>query len=138
MKKMLYLVLSALFLTACAGNGSHPPLVGQTWQLVSYGSMDAPIPALDYISAHMTFNQDGVVSGNMGCNDFSGEYRVLGDQLAFGEMIYLPMNCGLEEIMEQEVIVIGAFIGRLKYKINGDTLTIWHDSGSPTLVFKKE
>ncbi|MBN2118138.1 MAG: META domain-containing protein [Anaerolineales bacterium] len=138
MKKVFSLFLSALFLAACVGSGSNPALAGQTWQLVSYGSIESPIPAQTIMPAHMKFDQDGTFSGNMGCNDFSGEYRVLGSQLEFGEIMYFPMDCVVTEIMEQEVFVLGGLIGRLEYKISGDTLTIWHDSGSPALVFRKK
>lgn len=142
MKKALPVILSMLFLAACVGADirSDPALTGPTWQLVSYGSIESPIPALAGVDAYMEFNRDGTGSGNVGCNNFLVEYRISGGRLEFGEIISpLMEDCGINKLMEQEAIVLGALIGRLEYKISGATLTIWLDSSSmPALVFRKK
>ncbi len=137
MKIVFPILFSALFLAACAGAHGDPALTGQTWQLVSYGSNEAPIPALTWVDAYMEFNQDGTLSGNLGCNNFTVEYRVWGSSLEFGEMHYPMGVCNeINPVTEQETIVTGFLIGRLEYKISGETLTIWLDSNR--LVFRKK
>ena len=67
---------------ASAGNGSG--LEGPLWRLTEYLGPDGNgVQVPDAISASATFD-DGTVSGNAGCNDYTGTYTVAGDKLTIG------------------------------------------------------
>lgn len=136
MKKILLSVCLLLLLASCSG--TDPALTGRAWQLVSYGPLDAPVPALPGVDASATFGDDGTVSGNMGCNSFSGDYKVSGSRLKFGQMMSTLMACMENERMDQESAVLGALNGNLEYKIDGDILTIWYNGGKSALIFRGE
>jgi len=79
MKKALLLytalfVIAGLTLAACAGSASAS-VVGD-WKLVSYGSPTNPTHAVSNVEAAVTFGSDGKLNGNVGCNSFSGDYKI--------------------------------------------------------------
>lgn len=138
MKRYFLFSCMLLLLAACSGSRTDPTLTGRTWRLVSYGPLEAAIPAVAGVRAHMQFEQDGTFSGNMGCNGFSGDYRVSDDRIAFGPIMSTLMACLENERMQQESAVLGALNGSLEYTIDGDTLTIWYAGGKSALVFRGE
>ena len=63
------------------GSGNGSGLEGPLWRLTEYLGPDGNgVPVPDAISASATF-ADGTVSGNAGCNDYTGSYTVAGDKL---------------------------------------------------------
>jgi heat shock protein HslJ len=126
---LLTLVILALAVSACSGQGAQPSpqapsasLIG-AWKLTAYGPASAPTPAVEGVEAGLTFSDDGKVSGSSGCNGLGGDYTVKGDQISFGEFVSTLMACD-DPIMKQEDAAHKVLTGTATYKIEGDTLTI--------------
>ncbi|MDH3605597.1 MAG: META domain-containing protein [Acidimicrobiia bacterium] len=82
------------------------PLAGVSWQVAWYGAGASP---LDGTQISLIFRTDGTLAGIAGCNDYSADYRVDGDQLAIRDLANTEKAC-LEPdgVMEQESDYLGA------------------------------
>ena len=122
-RKTLITLLIILLSSACGRNTSDA-LVG-TWKLVSYGeSANLTHPVLG-VDAFITFNEDGSVDGNVGCNSFGGKYKLSGEEIVFSEMFSTLMACE-EPLMNQESAVLTLFNGKtiFTYEESNGTLVI--------------
>ena len=126
-KNLVFLFLIAILLTACAGE-STVSLSDTTWELVSYGLIDNPTPALPDVDAKISFSADGEIGGNVGCNGFGGSVEVLGDKIVVGPIMSTMMYC--EAVMEQESAIMMLLAGTLNFEIDGDMLTIFSEDGN--------
>jgi heat shock protein HslJ len=121
MKKYLVpLILIALLLSACT---SQEKSLAGSWKLTSYGPEGSSIPAAENTEAGLTFNEDGTVTGNSGCNGLGGEYTVEGDQIEFGPFVSTLMACE-DPIMAQESAMLQVLTGTATFDIEGDTLRL--------------
>ncbi len=116
--------LVILFVLSACGENASASLVG-TWRLVSYGdaaNLTHPIPEVD---TSISFNTDGSVDGNAGCNTLGGRYKVSGNKIVFSEMLYTAMGCE-EPLMNQEAAVFGLLNGErtFTYEESNGTLVI--------------
>jgi heat shock protein HslJ len=68
----------------------------------------------------LTFGADGIVSGNAGCNQFSGGYSVDGNTVAAGPLMGTMMACE-EPISAQEIAVMTALQNAATWSVSGDT-----------------
>lgn len=128
-KYLLFLLLASLMFSACTPQ--EQSLQG-AWTLTAYGPIGATTPAVAGSQASITFNDDGTIAGNSGCNGFGGEYTVEGDQITFSGLFSTLMAC-TDPLMSQEGTVFQVLNGTASYQIDGDTLTITN-AGS-VLVF---
>jgi heat shock protein HslJ len=131
-KYLLTLLVISLALSACAAQESSTSLLG-SWNLTAYGSTDSPTTAVREAGAQITFNEDGTVVGNSGCNGFGGEYKVEANQITFGQITSTLMACDAP-IMMQEDAAKQVMTGTATYKIEGDTLTITNKDNVLVLV----
>ena len=127
-KNLAFLFLMTVLLTACAGTD---PLSDTTWNLVSYGAIDNQTPALPDIVATISFDADGNLNGNVGCNGFGGSARISGNKIATGPLMATEMYC--EATMDQEMAVLMLLNGELAFEIDGNTLTIFSEDGKSAL-----
>jgi len=125
-KNLIILFLMTTLLTACAGTN---PLGNTTWELVSYGAIDSQTPALP---ARISFDAGGRVSGNLGCNSFSGSYKISGGKLEFDSWMATLMGCESPR-MEQETAVLMLLNGELVFESDGNTLAIFSEDGNSAL-----
>jgi len=121
-KVLLILFVIGVALSACAGDGPSASLIG-FWKLTAYGPAAAPTPAVADAEAGLTFNEDGTVTGNSGCNGLGGDYTVEGDQVTFGQIVSTLMACD-DPRMAQEDAVHQVLTDTATYKIEGNTLTL--------------
>ena len=121
-KYVLTLLVICLAVSACAPKETTASLVG-TWKLTAYGPAESPTPAVADVEASLTFNEDGTVTGNSGCNGFGGNYTVEGDQITFSEIISTLMACD-DPRMAQEEAVHQMLTDAASFKIEGSTLTL--------------
>ena len=122
-RKTLITLLIILLSSACGGNTSDA-LIG-TWKLVSYGeaaNLTHPVPGVD---TSITFNEDGSVNGNVGCNSFGGKYKLSGEEIVFSEMFSTLMACE-EPLMNQESAVLTLF--------NGETIFTYEESNGTLVI----
>jgi heat shock protein HslJ len=65
------------------------------------------------------------VSGNSGCNNYSGGYKTTGDQLKVGPLAGTQMFCDQPAgVMDQEQQYLAALQNAATFQIDGGTLTI--------------
>jgi heat shock protein HslJ len=124
-KYLLALLMISLAISACSAQNTEEPaasLIGP-WKLTSYGPASSPVPAVEDTEAGITFNEDGTVAGNSGCNGFGGNYTVEGNQVTFSEIVSTLIACE-EPLMSQEQAVLGVTADSATYIIDGKTLTL--------------
>lgn len=81
----------------------------------------------------MTFNADGAVNGNAGCNNYRTNYKLNGEEISFGVVMSTKMAC---PNLEGETLFTAALTSPLKAAINGNTLSLSKD-GVVVLEFTK-
>ncbi len=125
MKRYLLIFLTTILaLSACAtkGDGASASLSG-SWKLTSYGPANAQTPAVTGAEAELTFNKDGTVTGNSGCNGFGGNYTAKGNQVTFREIVSTLMACD-DPCMAQEKAVHNVVTDTATFKVEGNMLTL--------------
>ena len=130
----LYTIFLAISLTlaACSPLASSNDLVGTTWQLVSYGPEGQQVLAVQGVSTWVTFDADGRMSGTLGCNQFSGGYKIKGTTIKFGPIMSTEMACP-EPQMSQETSAFRVLSGTVSYLVEGNNLIISAESGDTEL-----
>lgn len=134
MKKLMFMVfVLSLAISACGANDPAAALIG-TWKLTSYGPAGSLSPAVEDAEAEITFNEDGTVAGNSGCNGYGGSYTVEGNQITFSEIVSTLIFCD-EPLGAQEEAVYQVLTETASYEIEGNTLTITNNDS--VLVFER-
>ena len=129
-------VLAGIMLSACSG-GTSASLTG-TWELVSYGSPASPTPAAAEVDTSVIFDEDGTISGNVGCNDFGGDYKVDGNKITFGPISSTLMMCADTAVGDQETAVLKTLTETVTFVIEGDALTLTSADGSSVIVLARK
>ncbi|MBT3323125.1 MAG: META domain-containing protein [Anaerolineae bacterium] len=135
MKIKLFLVLFSLsILTACTATN---PLNNTSWELVSYGDLNSPTLALPDTNTYFSFKADNTISGNAGCNTFSGEYKIKGDKLLIEQLAQTLMACVDMAPMEQESAVVTILSGSIEFEFNDNGLIIFSEDGLSALTLAR-
>jgi heat shock protein HslJ len=130
MKKLVIGLLVLFVLAACA-SGSSASVSGE-WRLVSYGSASSQTAAIGGVNTNIEFTPEGKLNGNVGCNSFGGDYKVNGNNLAFGPIMSTMMAC--EGVSDQEMATIAVFQKSATFVLDGSTLTITSGDGKSVIV----
>jgi heat shock protein HslJ len=119
---MFVIIMVGLILAACANAQPDTPVTG-TWNIVSYGPTSSPVPALPDLSRSIIFSADGKISGNVGCNSFSGTYTLAEGKITFQQTASTELACTPDTIMKQEQATLRMLSGSVDFKVDGHTLT---------------
>jgi heat shock protein HslJ len=107
-------------------------LVGPQWILVSYTAEDGGVAGP---TAPSTIQFDGsVVSGNTGCNGFSGGYTSTGDSLTIGDLAVTQMYC--EATSAQEPAIHAGLGDVVAYRTDTGDLELLDAQGNSQLVYR--
>jgi heat shock protein HslJ len=122
----------AVMLSACTGS-SQTDLEGTAWVLAAFDK-NSPIEG-----TILTIEFEGdQVSGNTGCNLFSGSYEVDGDAISFGALAWTERGCvDPEGVMEQERTYMELLGAAERFELEVDTLRIYADSQG-SLTFEEQ
>ena len=118
-----------------AGSG----LEGTLWRLAEYEGPDGKsVPVPQAITASATFDA-GTVSGNAGCNDYTGGYTVDGDNLTIGTLAATKKACGPAETAVEtaflatmgKVATYAVSAGSLELKTTGENVGLKFEATLP-------
>ena len=123
-KYLITLLIICLAISACTAKNeeSSASLIG-SWKLTSYSRADVLTPAVSGTEAGLTFQDDGTVTGNSGCNGLGGNYKVEGEQITFDQIVSTLMACD-DARMAQEGAFHQVLANTATFKIEGNTLTL--------------
>jgi heat shock protein HslJ len=82
----------------------------------------------------VTFGDDGIVSGETGCNAFRGSYTVTGTTIELGQLITTRRACTSEAAGAQEQAFLAALASSTHLELSGDRLTLRNDAGSTQII----
>ncbi len=95
--------------TAAPGEGATGTV--QTFRVVSFGPAGAEQPPLADTALTVTLDADaGTISGNAGCNTFSGTLNTADGAFAIGPLATTAMACD-DDVTEQETAFLAALAG---------------------------
>lgn len=137
----LSVAVLALSLLACgsvndaaSGGDDSLPLEGTPWQLTSYAGQDgSETPVPDGVRATARF-AEGRVTGNGGCNSFTGGYTVDGQALEIGEVASTLIGCD-DDRGEVEAAYLPALQEVAGYRTDPTTLTLVDANDDVLLTF---
>ncbi|GEM_PF-1996827 len=118
-----------------ANRGAGGPLRGTTWQLESFGPIEAPLAARTERPATLTFEAERV-NGFSGCNAFSGPYQATAAAITFGPLISTLVACTDEALGRQESEILSALTGTVPYTLAGNRLQIRYNEGRSMLTYR--
>ena len=101
-------------------------LAGTSWEVVNFNNGNqAIVGVITGTSLTAEFGKDGTLSGNGGCNNYSGPYTVDGDKIKIGPLASTMMACAEPEgVMEQETQYLAALQLAESYQVEGGVLEL--------------
>lgn len=108
-----------------------------TWQLKVLNTGNALMNSLDTDRINITFSE-GKLNGFSGCNLYSATYTINADKISFSPMKTTRKYCNFpESVMQTEQAYFAAFEKTVTYKIKGNQLTFFDQSGIRVVVYNK-
>ena len=107
------------------------PLANTNWKLHGMNMNEVPLPRS---SITIRFGADGSLSGNSGCNDYSGSYTVNGDALSVGPLAGTGALCD-DEIDMQEQRYLAILQSAATFEMSRNLLIIKDATGQEVLRF---
>jgi heat shock protein HslJ len=143
-RRIAHLAVLIVALTTAAGcslvapptvvaRAASVPLLDTHWRLAQLGEriIDNPAGARD---VHISLSSgNNAVSGNLGCNRMFGHYALENGMLKFDELGATKMYC--QEHMALEQAFNNALMATLRWKITGQTLELFDESGKSVATF---
>jgi putative lipoprotein len=109
------------------------PWIGVDWLVVSYRVADTLTSPLASNVPTVRFDPSGTVSGTTGCNRYTGQYTLDGEELALSPLASTRMMCS-EELMEQEMAFLGTLPWVAAASVLDGELVLTDLDGSPVVV----
>jgi len=115
-------------------------LSGTSWEPTGYNNgKQAVTGALEGTTLTADFGKDGTLSGNSGCNTYSGGYKVNGDQITIGPLASTMMACSDPAgVMDQEAQYLAALQSAATYQIEGNVLQLRTKDDALAAIFNKK
>lgn len=109
------------------------PLVNSNWSLASMNVTGVLVPGT---SITAFFGTGNFLSGNGGCNTYSGSYTVVGNSLTVGNVSSSMAMCG-DEISQQESLYLSLLRASATFEIQGNQLVIRNVNGQEILRYNR-
>ena len=115
-------------------------LAGTDWNVIGYNNgKQAVVGVLNGSTLTASFGKDGTLSGNSGCNTFSGPYKLDGNQIGIGPLASTMMMCSDPAgVMDQETQYLAALQSAATYQIEGDVLELRTKDGALAVDFSRK
>lgn len=121
-----------VMVTVTPGEAQNP-LIDTEWELSAMNVNQVPLPNTVLT---VYFGDDGTLTGNAGCNEYSASYRVVGNTLSVGPATTSGATCGAE-IDQQEQAYLGFLQLAAIFELSGDQLIIRDATGQEVLRYSR-
>jgi heat shock protein HslJ len=120
-------------------NAQSQELSGSSWEVISYNNgKQAVTSVMIGTSLTASFGTDGKVSGNSGCNSYSGTYKLNANEVAIGPLASTKKFCGDPSgVMDQESQYLAALQSAASYQVEGNVLELRTQDGALAVQFNK-
>ena len=111
--------------------------LGETsWALVAYGPVDVPLDA--EAPASISFEDNGRMGGNTGCNAFSGNYEAEDGRLLLSdEIAYTAKGCGTDSPEATQEAFFRSRLGdSITYTQTTDRLVLFFNDGQQVAEYR--
>jgi heat shock protein HslJ len=121
-------------------NAQSQDLQSTSWNVISYNNgKQAVTSVIAGTSLTADFGSDGTLSGNGGCNSYSGTYKQDGNQINIGPLASTKMFCNEPAgVMDQESQFLTALQTAATYQVEGNTLELRTQAGALAVQFSKK
>ena len=101
-------------------------LAGTNWEVVGYNNgKQAVTSVLLNTTITASFGKDGNLTGNAGCNDYNGPYKVDGNKVTIGPLASTMKFCNDPAgVMDQESQYLAALQSAATYLMEGNVLEL--------------
>lgn len=115
-------------------------LEGTNWEATAYNNgKQAVVGVLEGTTLTASFGKDGNISGNAGCNNYNGPYKVDGDQITIGPLASTMKMCSDPTgVMDQEAQYQAALQSAASYQIEGNVLQLRTKDDALAALFKRK
>jgi heat shock protein HslJ len=147
MKKFIHIVglgAALLIMASCSAtapqSGNTSGLAGTSWEVTGYNDgSQGMTDVLPGTSLTANFGEDGTMTGNSGCNDYNGPYKITGNQIGIGPLGTTRKACGDPAgAMEQEAQYLAALDAAQVYVIDGNNLELRLVDGTVAAKFARK
>jgi uncharacterized lipoprotein YbaY len=106
-------------------------LAGTSWLVRAWNNQrQAVVSVTADTELHMSFGDDGTVSGSAGCNNFNAGYELQAQTLSIGPAAITRRMCMIDGIMEQETGFLAALSTVGSWEIRGERLQLRSHEGA--------
>jgi len=106
------------------------------WVVINYfrpGAVTSPVPG-SQLTAEFA---KGTISGDAGCNQYSGPYEVDGTKIAIGPVASTLRACADPAVGEQESQYLAALALARTFSLAGGNLTLFRDGGTIAVTYQR-
>jgi heat shock protein HslJ len=134
------LILLAACNSTASQAGSDSDLSGTSWEVTAYNDgSESTSDVLAGTTLTANFGEDGTLTGNSGCNDYSGPFKITNDQIGIGPLSSTRKACNDPAgVMEQEAQYLAAIDNAEVFVVDGNTLELRETDGTVMAVFTKK
>jgi heat shock protein HslJ len=130
---------TSLLLAACGTTSTDntaadwSSVADQEWNLVQVKDGAGTLSPAPPVMATATFSADGTVSGNAGCNQYSGSYEQSGSSLSVAQLAMTRKLCIADDAMKVENAFSGAFVLVSSWDVNDGNLVLKDHNGNTVI-----
>ncbi|MGW0189726.1 META domain-containing protein [Streptomyces sp. NPDC003362] len=113
------------------------PLLGTRWNVTALGAEGVAQSLPEDAEAHLTFDEDGKVTGRLGCNKVNATATVRDGNITLGTPSTTRMMCDAS-LMKTEKRLLRLFDGTVEYRLDHRTLTLTSENGESVTAVAAE
>jgi heat shock protein HslJ len=110
-----------------------PPvsITGGEWRVLGINNgRGGVVSVLADTEVTATFGEDGILTGNTGCNLYRSSYSIDGSAISFGPIVSTRRACLSDSANTQEQAFLSALSASTTYELVGDRLTLRNEAGA--------
>ena len=107
-----------------------------SWNVLSYYTGDAIVSVVSGSTVTAEF-KDGQITGNTGCNNYMGPYKIDGSNITIGPLASTKKACSSDDLSKQEASYLAALEVAKTFAVTGNRLDLFREGGTFAATMEK-